>query len=250
MTIPPIAEPVRSYTTGGLAVTLPRTYRPPQTYDINAWFFCAFSPDGTNTLASLSMDGSTVVILEDADARVNLCENDGIGTIHLLRVTAGRKPGTTAAISANTVIVSIQPVLAITAVDTTAETLTVVCHGLENGEVVQIGGSVVPSGLTAATDYVIRDRTRDTFKLAATLGGSAVNITSAGTLPTLILRRREIARLNVAAAAAGEDPVCDQLQIEYTSGTRWSDSTTYPLNVEFKVSDVSLEVAIEAAGEN
>jgi hypothetical protein len=39
----------------------------------------------------------------------------------------------------------------------------------------------LPSPLVAATDYWARDRTDTSFKAAATLGGAAIDITTAGT---------------------------------------------------------------------
>jgi len=42
---------------------------------------------------------------------------------------------------------------------------------------------VLPTGITAGTVYYVRDKTTDTFKIAATAGGSAIDITGAGTVP-------------------------------------------------------------------
>jgi hypothetical protein len=42
------------------------------------------------------------------------------------------------------------------------------------------GGSVMPGGLTAGTVYYIISPSADTFKLSATSGGSAINITADG----------------------------------------------------------------------
>lgn len=67
--------------------------------------------------------------------------------------------------------------------DATANTLTLVRHGLVDGSRVQFTTSAadLPAGLSASTDYYVRDVTLDTFKVAATLGGAVVDITDAGT---------------------------------------------------------------------
>lgn len=56
-------------------------------------------------------------------------------------------------------------------------------HGFLDGEFVSFenSGGALPGGLTAGTEYVIRDKTADTFKVAATVGGAAVNLSSNGT---------------------------------------------------------------------
>jgi len=42
-------------------------------------------------------------------------------------------------------------------------------------------GGALPTGLAASTDYYVRDASGSTFKLSATSGGAAVDITAAGT---------------------------------------------------------------------
>lgn len=55
-------------------------------------------------------------------------------------------------------------------------------HGLVNGTPLFIDSSdVLPAPLVQDAVYYVRDRTVDTFKLAAVSGGAAVNLTSAGT---------------------------------------------------------------------
>lgn len=55
-------------------------------------------------------------------------------------------------------------------------------HGLVDNNHVRVSSSgTLPAGLTANTPYYIRDSTTNTFKLAATPGGTAINITSDGT---------------------------------------------------------------------
>lgn len=69
--------------------------------------------------------------------------------------------------------------------DASTDVITSAGHGLSDGDVVvfhTITGTL-PTGITAGTAYYVRDSTTDTFKIATTSGGSAVNITTAGTAP-------------------------------------------------------------------
>lgn len=53
-------------------------------------------------------------------------------------------------------------------------------HGLFSGETVRFKGADLPGGLTQSTVYYVRDVTTNRFKVSLTSGGSAVNITDAG----------------------------------------------------------------------
>lgn len=69
-----------------------------------------------------------------------------------------------------------------TEVDITEDTLTSVAHGYVNdtkGQLTSTG--TLPAGLAAVTDYYVVGKTDDTFQLAATLGGEAIDITDVGT---------------------------------------------------------------------
>lgn len=68
------------------------------------------------------------------------------------------------------------------------DTLTRTSHGFANGAVATFGGTTVPGGLTAGTVYYIRDVTANTFKVAATSGGTAIDLTSNGTAVTVAIR--------------------------------------------------------------
>jgi hypothetical protein len=54
---------------------------------------------------------------------------------------------------------------------------------LRDGQKVRVvnAGGGLPSGLAAETDYFVRDRTGSSLRLAATLGGAAIDVTTAGT---------------------------------------------------------------------
>lgn len=67
--------------------------------------------------------------------------------------------------------------------DSGTDVLTSTAHGYVDGAslTVRNSGGGLPGGLSAATTYYVRDRTADTFKIALTSGGSAIDITSNGT---------------------------------------------------------------------
>lgn len=77
----------------------------------------------------------------------------------------------------------------VTAVDTTADTITATAHGeTTSGFVVQLGGTAPPAPLTINTIYYGIYVDANTFKVAASysdaLAGIAIDLTSAGTAPT------------------------------------------------------------------
>lgn len=67
-------------------------------------------------------------------------------------------------------------------VNTTLDTITVANHGLINGQQIQLStsGTLPAPFLTTAVYYVV-ESTNNTFRLAATSGGTGINITTQGT---------------------------------------------------------------------
>lgn len=63
-------------------------------------------------------------------------------------------------------------------VDLTAETVIEPAHGRANGQQVVFIGGTAPGGLTIGTSYFVVGATTDTYQVAATSGGSAINLTS------------------------------------------------------------------------
>lgn len=63
-------------------------------------------------------------------------------------------------------------------VDDTTETITKTAHGLTNGTRVTSSGTP-PTGFTTGTWFYVISATANTFKISATPGGSAVNLTDA-----------------------------------------------------------------------
>lgn len=59
-------------------------------------------------------------------------------------------------------------------------------HGYTDGQKVTFFNGTPPGGLTEGTVYFVRDAASDTFKVAATSGGTAIDITSAGSSDCLL----------------------------------------------------------------
>ena len=76
---------------------------------------------------------------------------------------------------------------AVTADDTADTFTTVAAHALVAGDLIQVNGSVAPTGTTLGTWYYVISSglTSTAFKFSATLGGSAVNFSSTGTSVTI-----------------------------------------------------------------
>jgi len=67
-------------------------------------------------------------------------------------------------------------------VNTTTDVITCTAHGLSDTDKVRFyTSSALPSGISANTTYYARDTTTDTLKIAATSGGSAIDLTTEGT---------------------------------------------------------------------
>lgn len=80
--------------------------------------------------------------------------------------------------------------------------ITVTAHGLTDGTKIVFQSGYAPAGLTANTTYYVRDSTSNTFKVSATLGGSAIDITA--DLATVALGVvRDIAAGSSATVATG-----------------------------------------------
>lgn len=71
----------------------------------------------------------------------------------------------------------------VTSVDAGTDTLTSNAHGIADGTPVKVyvpAASTIPAGLSTTDTYYVVSSATNTFKLSDTLGGSAVDITSAG----------------------------------------------------------------------
>ncbi|MFZ4793455.1 MAG: beta strand repeat-containing protein, partial [Blastocatellia bacterium] len=69
-------------------------------------------------------------------------------------------------------------------VNGTNDTITKTDHSLPNGTTIIFSAATAPGGITPGTVYYVRDATRNTFKIAPSIGGGAIDITSNGTSVT------------------------------------------------------------------
>lgn len=66
-------------------------------------------------------------------------------------------------------------------VDAANDKILLPAHGYSNTNTIVFYGGTAPGGLTAGTIYFVRDVTTDDFKVAATSGGTAIDLTSQAT---------------------------------------------------------------------
>lgn len=99
---------------------------------------------------------------------------------------------------------------------TGADTLTATAHGMVVNDRCVLGGTSAPGGLDFNTRYYVVGVTANTFQLATTKGGAAIDITTTGTAVTCTKRRD-----------GGFFKSADNGQT-WTRGNHWSEtSTTY-----------------------
>jgi hypothetical protein len=73
----------------------------------------------------------------------------------------------------------LNPMISVT-INTATDVFTAVGHGLNNGDPVYVDGVSAAGGITFKERYFIINTSSDTFQLSATSGGSAVDVTTAG----------------------------------------------------------------------
>lgn len=107
-------------------------------------------------------------------------------------------------------------VVAYTAVDTTNNLFTSAGHGLPNGTPCQITSTgTIPGGLAINTQYYIVNQATDTFKLATTYNGTAIDITSQGTGNHTITESYRVYKSN----GENSDRPYEYVKITYYSAT-------------------------------
>lgn len=72
--------------------------------------------------------------------------------------------------------------------------ITSAAHGLSEEDLIQVSSSTtLPAGLSASTDYYVRDVTTNTFKVSLIKGGPVVDITDTGTgTHTFLLKGKKV----------------------------------------------------------
>ena len=73
-------------------------------------------------------------------------------------------------------------------VSTSTDTITAIAHGYSDTQQIVFFGGTPPGGLTEGTIYFVKASTADTFQVAATSGGAAIDLTSVGSLLCVISR--------------------------------------------------------------
>lgn len=73
-------------------------------------------------------------------------------------------------------------------VNTSTDVVTCAAHGFSDTNTIVFYGGTVPAGLTEGTVYYVRDSTADTFKVAATAGGAAIDLTGTGAADCVVSR--------------------------------------------------------------
>lgn len=119
--------------------------------------------------------------------------------------------------------------------DSTTDKITLTSHGLNNGERVRFAASVMPGGLTAAVWYYVVNTATNDFKVAATEGGSAIDITSNGTTVTMDSSAPygtdqidALANGNITTSSEQASYEGYRVKTSYGTGWRFSSSASNP----------------------
>ena len=134
--------------------------------------------------------------------------------------------------------------------DAGTDKVTLNSHGLANGDRVKFGGTAVPGGLTAGTWYYVVGAATNDFQVASTEGGSAINLTSAGTSVTMD-SSAPYGTDEVNALASGgvtsssEQSSYEGYRVRAQNGTGWRFSSsasnpTYSANILSPYVDIDL----------
>lgn len=123
---------------------------------------------GTDVITSAAhgLADNRPVRFEGVDLPAGIVE----GTVYYVRDSA-----------TNTFKIKRQPVTSVFSVDVATNVITSAAHGLSDDWAVIFSGADLPDGIVAGTTYYVRDKTIDTFKIAATVGGAAIDILDFGT---------------------------------------------------------------------
>lgn len=139
----------------------------------NAWVVSVSSSGAGAALPSGLVAGRAYYVVGASTDTFQLSETLGGAAINI--ADAGTGTHTVVTLRSNTTTS-----LPFTA-DASDVCLTATAHGFANGQQVAVSSTgLLPGGLSAATVYFVRDADVLTFKLAATIGGGAVDITDSG----------------------------------------------------------------------
>ncbi len=123
-------------------------------------------------------------------------------------------------------------VIAYTLVDVTNNLFTSVGHGLTNGTPCQITSTgTIPGGLAIVTQYYVVNQATDTFKLATTYNGTAIDITSQGTGNHTISESWRIYKSN----GENSDKIYEYIQINFLAANIINFYAAYYYNIATRV---------------
>jgi hypothetical protein len=115
--------------------------------------------------------------------------------------------------------------------DASTDIFTIAGHGLASGDPITFHAGTMPTGINRATEYYVRDITTDTFKIASTVGGSAINITSNGSSLNASIRKVNLIEYDAILAN-----VCKYMKVPYFCsldiGVDPVNATNYAANYE------------------
>jgi hypothetical protein len=130
--------------------------------------------NGSNISINLYGAGNDLYQVQEQAAAVASAINDAVGSVPNEEVGL-------LAITYDFATKSISKTWATTDVDIATDTITVTAHGFSDGDTARLTTTgAVPTGLATATTYFVVGATLNTFQLAATYGGAAINLTDVG----------------------------------------------------------------------
>ena len=181
-----------------------------------AWVF----PKGLHTNTSDYGAGSGWTIMNgrlEADTRLGVASGATAATDDIFTSAAhGLESGETLFLTPNGTVIS-------TVTAATDDIFTKTAHGLTDTTPVILSFSSGFTGITSGTRYFVRDADANTFKLAATSGGAAIDITVAGTQAEL---RRTFADITPGTVYFARDITTNTFKVATTSGGTAVDITT------------------------
>ena len=101
----------------------------------------------------------------------------------------------------------------------TTDIVTSAAHGYANGDPVVFASLTGGAGLTNGTKYYVRDITTDTFKVSATVGGAAVDVTTAYSSGTVTKTENLIAFAYTRNAIINMAGIPDEINSFLNTGT-------------------------------
>jgi hypothetical protein len=142
----------------GHRVRLSSTSFVPDGYVAGRWYYVVNAATDDFQL-SLTYGGSVVSMIDAGSGTISIDSETGLGE------DTGTAP------------FLLEPVTA----DDTTDKISLTAHGLADGNRVKFNATVMPGGLTANVWYHVVNVATDEFQVSETAGGSAIDLTSAGT---------------------------------------------------------------------